>query len=143
MGARRCRIFLWVFNSIYHEQTQRTIETSSWTREEKGELNKLPLAKPNIPAHIEKLRIYMNTTSIDILVINERRLDHTLSSGEVTVPDYAFEWNNRKRNRVGVAINYERLFDLDLKSLEWIGIKVIKLKAKPFIVSTNRIAGAR
>ena len=33
----------------------------------------------------------MNTTSIDILVINERRLDHTLSSGEVTVPDYAFE----------------------------------------------------
>ena len=34
------------------------------------------------------------------------------------------------------TINYERLFDLECESLEWIGIKVIKLKAKSFIVST-------
>ena len=97
----------------------------------------------SIPGHIEGLRIYMNSKCIDILAVNETRLDDTISSGEVTVPGYALERNDRNRDGGGVAlyirntINYERLFDLECESLEWIGInKVIKPKAKSFIVST-------
>ena len=47
----------------------------------------------------------------------------------------ALERNDRNRDGGGVAlyirntINYERLFDLECESLEWIGIKVIKPKA--------------
>ena len=88
----------------------------------------------SIPGHIGELRIYMNTKCIDILAVNETRLDDTISSGEVTVPGYALERNDRNRDGGGVAlyirntINYERLFDLECGSLEWIGIKVIKPK---------------
>ena len=74
----------------------------------------------------------MNSKCIDILAVNETRLDD----------GYALERNDRNRDGGGVAlyirntINYERLFDLECESLEWIGIKVIKPKAKSFIVST-------
>ena len=77
----------------------------------------------------------MNSKCIDILAVNETRLDDTTSSGEVTVPGYALKRDDRNRDRGGVAlyirntINYERLFDLECESLEWIGIKVIKPKA--------------
>ena len=89
----------------------------------------------SIPGHIEELRIYVNSDCIDILAVNETRLDDTISSGEVTVvPGYALERNDRNTDGGGVAlyirntINYERLFDLEL-----IGIKIIKLKAKSLL----------
>ena len=91
----------------------------------------------SIPGHIDELRIYMNSKCIDILAVNETRLDHTISSGEVTVSGYVLKRKDRNRDGGNVAlyirntINYERLFDL-----EWIGIKVIKPKAKSNIVST-------
>ena len=84
----------------------------------------------------------MNLKCVDILAVNETRLDDTISSGEVTVSGYALERSDRNRDGGGVAlyirntINYECLFDLEYESLESIGIKVIKLKAKSFIVST-------
>ena len=69
---------------------------------------------------------------IDILAVNETRLDDTIFSGEVTVPGYALERNDRNRGGVALyirnTINYERLFVLECESLEWIGIKVIKPK---------------
>ena len=84
----------------------------------------------------------MNMKCIDILAVNETRLDNTVSSGEVVVSGYILERNDRKGEGGGIAlynrdtINYERLYDLEYQSLEWIGVKVVKLKAKPFIVST-------
>ena len=96
----------------------------------------------SIPGHIDELRIYMNSKCIDILVVNKTRLDHTISSGEVAVSGYVLERKDRNRDGGGVAlyilntINYERLFDLECDSLEWIGTKVIKPKAKSFIVSS-------
>ena len=47
----------------------------------------------------------------------------------------AMPWSEMKKDGGGVAINYERSFDLDCKSLEWIGSKVIKPTAN-FILST-------
>ena len=93
----------------------------------------------SIPGHIEELRIYVNSDRIDILAVNETRLDDTISSGEVTVPGYALERNDRNTDGGVVAlyirntINYERLFDLECESLELIGIKIIKLKAKSLL----------
>ena len=84
----------------------------------------------------------MNIKCIDILAVNETRLDNTITSGEVAVSGYILERNDRNREGGGIAlyirdtINYERLYDLEYKSLEWIGIKAVKLKAKPFIVNT-------
>ena len=57
----------------------------------------------SIPGHIEELRIYMNSKCIDILAVNETRLDDTISSGEVTVPGYALEKNDRNRDGRGVS----------------------------------------
>ena len=82
----------------------------------------------------------MNSDCIDILAVNETRLDDTISSGEVTVPGYALERNDRNTDGGGVAlyirntINYERLFDLECESLELIGMKRIKLKAKSLLL---------
>ena len=97
----------------------------------------------SIPGYIEELRVYMNIKCIDILAVNETRLNNIISSGEVAVSGYILERNNRNREGGGIAlyirdtINYERLYDLEYESLGWIGIKVVKPKAKPFIVSTS------
>ena len=82
----------------------------------------------------------MNSKCIDILEVNETRLDHTISSGEVTVSGYGLERKDRNRDGGGVAlyirntINYERLFDLECDSLEWIGIKVINPRLNPLLL---------
>ena len=52
----------------------------------------------SIPGHIEELRIYMNLKCTDILAVNETGLDDTISSGEVSVPGYALERNDRNRD---------------------------------------------
>ena len=83
----------------------------------------------SIPGHIEELRIYMNSKCIDILAVNETRLDDTISSGEITVPGYALERNDRNRDGGGVAlyirntINYERLFDFEWKASSGLALR--------------------
>ena len=57
-----------------------------------------------IPSHIEELRIYMNSRCIDTLAVNETRLNDIISSGEVTVPGYTLERNDRNRYGGGVAL---------------------------------------
>ena len=57
----------------------------------------------SIPGHIEELRIYMNLKCTDILAVKETGLDDTISSGEVTVPGYALEKNDRNRDGRGVS----------------------------------------
>ena len=49
------------------------------------------LNNTSIPDHIDELQIYMNSKCIDILVVNETRLDHTISNGEVAVSGYVLE----------------------------------------------------
>ena len=86
----------------------------------------------SIPGHIEELRIYMNLKCTDILAVNETGLDDTISSGEVIVPGYALERNDRNRDGGGgwgVAlyirntINYERLFDFEWKASSGLALR--------------------
>ena len=78
---------------------------------------------------------FRDTSCTDINAVNKIRLSDTISSGKVAVPGYTLKRNDRNRDGGGVSlyilntINYERLFDLESESLEFIGIKVIKLKA--------------
>ena len=56
--------------------------------------------------------------TVDILAINETRLDSSIQNGEVSIPGYTLERKDRNRNGGGVAlyirdsINYKRLIDL-------------------------------
>ena len=80
--------------------------------------------------------------TVDILAINETRLDSSIQNGEVSIPGYTLERKDRNRNGGGVAlyirdsINYNRLLDLPDDNMELISIQVSKPKAKPFIVCT-------
>ena len=96
----------------------------------------------SLEAHTDEHRIYMHSKGIDILAINESRLSSSISNGEVSIPDYILERNDRNRDGGGAAlyirntINYEHLHDYDDDKLEWLGIKVNKFMTKPFIVGT-------
>ena len=78
---------------------------------------------------------FRDTSCTDIHAVNKIRLSDTISSGKVAVPGYTLKRNDRIRDGGGVSlyilntINYERLFDLESESLEFIDIKVIKPKA--------------
>ena len=83
----------------------------------------------------------MISKSVDILAINETRLDSSFSNTAVSIPGYFLERMDRNRNGGGVALyirnsfNYENIQSLD-ENLELLCVKVIKPKAKPFIVGT-------
>lgn len=92
--------------------------------------------------NIDQLRFYMLPKTVDILAINETRLDSSIQNGEASIPGYTHERKDRNRNGGGVAlcirdsINYKRLIDLPDDNMELISIQVLKPKAKPFIVCT-------
>ena len=95
----------------------------------------------SLPGHIKELKTYMAVRPIDILAVNETRLDDSVSSSKMSIPGYCLERNDRNRHGGGVAlyirdtINYECLLNHDSHiNLEWIAVKVTKRNAKPFIV---------
>ena len=97
----------------------------------------------SLPGHIDELKTYMALKPVDILAVNETRLDDSVSSSEMSIPGYCLERNDRNRHGGGVAlyirdtVNYEFLLNHDCHiNLEWIAVKVIKPNAKPFIVGT-------
>ena len=92
--------------------------------------------------HSDELRVYVNTKSIDILAINEIRLDETIFDWEISIPAYTLDRKDRNRHGGDVAlyirtiINYELICELVVDQLEWLCIKVTKPKTNPFIVGT-------
>ena len=74
----------------------------------------------------------MSTNFVDILAINESRLDYT-SNGEINIPGYVIERKDRNRASGGVAlhfrntINYKRLPHQE-DDLEFLFIQVSKPK---------------
>ena len=96
----------------------------------------------SLPAHIDELKAYMCSGCIDILAVNETRLDQSFPNNLVSIPGYNLERRDRNRNGGGIAfyirdaINYELMHELAQDPLEWLCIKVQKPKSKPFIVGT-------
>ena len=66
----------------------------------------------SIPKHIDKLRIYLIKKPVDILSINETRLDESISNDEVGIPGYNLF--RKDRNRLGgVAIYTSGVTEID------------------------------
>ena len=95
-------------------------------------------------AHIEELRVLLADLSIDVLAINETKLDSTVNDNEVYIPGYEIIRRDRYlkgRSGGGVClyvrstINYSIRSDLSTE-LETVTIEIRKPRSKPFVVST-------
>ena len=100
----------------------------------------------SLTAHIDELRVFMNTTNkIDILAINETKLDSLIQNEEVHLSNFELIRRDRPsngRNGGGVCfyirnnITFQVREDLQSDYLECLTIQVTKPRSKPFLVST-------
>jgi exonuclease III len=80
--------------------------------------------------------------NINILALNETRLDHSISDDLVTIPNYDIIHNDSNRNGSGVciyvrnSINYRNLSHTIPDDLDAVVIEIHKPISCPFIVST-------
>ena len=96
-------------------------------------------------AHIDELRITMYSTKIDILCINETKLDSTIGDHEVCLPGFELVRRDRivnDRNGGGVCIyircnlNFKIRDDLISEILENLTVEIKKPRSKSILVST-------
>ena len=53
----------------------------------------------SLPKHIDELRIVMSNNEIDVLAINESRMDSTITNDMILI--YGYSWVGKHRNRSG------------------------------------------
>ena len=93
----------------------------------------------SLPKHIDELRPNMQHQYLDILVLNETRLDETISNSEISIDKYTLVRNDRARHGGGVAmyirnsINFNLRNDLHDEALEFLCVEISKPKVKPFL----------
>ena len=99
----------------------------------------------SLTKHIDELRIVLSNQCVDILAINETKLDGSICDNEVTVVGYNIIRRDRLANgRSGGGIcfyirsniNYFLREDLVMDRLEMLSIEVRKLSTKPFVITT-------
>ena len=95
--------------------------------------------------HLDELRVLLNYNCIDLLAINETRLDGSISDQDVKVEGYDMIRCDRTVNgRFGGGvcfyirsdINYVVRKDLDDQLLEILSIEIRKPNSKPFVVTS-------
>ena len=92
--------------------------------------------------HIDQLRINMKNQTVDILAINETRLDDTINDSEIEISNYTLTRRDRSRHGGGVAIYVRNPIQFKLRNdlrdddLELLCIEINKSKTKPFLKST-------
>lgn len=106
------------------------------------------LASLNITSlvkHIDELRVLLADNTIDVLAINETRLDPTVSDTEMHIHGYEIVRRDRNingRNGGGVCfyirscINFSIRHDLSFDQLENLCISINKPRSKPFLIAT-------
>ncbi|CAH3182838.1 unnamed protein product, partial [Porites lobata] len=72
-------------------------------------------------SHIDELRVFMSSSKVDILHINESKLDSTVRDDEVYIPGFEIVRKDRKIN----GRNGESLF-----------VEISKPRSTPFLVGT-------
>ena len=96
-------------------------------------------------AHIDEFRVFMNESDIDIISINETKLDSIINENEVYIPGYEIIRKYRKINRQhggGVCIcvrcnlNYTICEDLSSDQLEYLTVEITKPQTKSLLIST-------
>ena len=98
-----------------------------------------------LTAHIDELRVFMEDSKIDILAINESKLDDTINDDELYLPGFEIVRKDRMLNgRKGGGVclylrsnlNYRIREDLIIDKLECLTVEIIKPRSRPFLVST-------
>ena len=96
----------------------------------------------SLTKHIDELRILLFDYSVDIISINETKLDDTIKSCEVHIPGYEFIRRDRNRQGRGVrfylktSINFAVCSNLNVPNLENLCIEIRKPNSKPFLIAT-------
>jgi len=99
----------------------------------------------SILAHIDELRATLTTSKIDILAINETKLDSSISNSEINIPGFEIARRDRAVNGrsgggvcfyVRTNINFEIMSDLSDERLELITIEIAMPCSNPYLVST-------
>ena len=104
----------------------------------------LKIASLNINSllkHIDELRVCMFNQQLDILAINETKLDSNVPPNLIFLEGYT--WISRNRNRFGGGvgfyirdtINFKTRSDLNNLDIEFLSIEICKHKNKPFLYS--------
>jgi exonuclease III len=94
----------------------------------------------SLPKHIDELRLQLTKQPLDILSINETRLDDTINDGLIHLNGYDVLRKDRNRMGGGVAIyfrdniNIKNRNDLVPDSLEALCVEVRKPKSKPILI---------
>lgn len=92
--------------------------------------------------HIDELRVLLSEFSVDILAINETKLDESIKSSELHIPGYEFIRRDRSRNGGGVGFyikssnSYVVRSDLNVFNLENLIIEIRKPNSRPFLIAT-------
>lgn len=92
--------------------------------------------------HIDDLRIFLADNPVDVLAINESKLDDSIKNCELYIPGYEITRRDRNRNGGGVcfyiktSINFVIRRDLNLNDLENLCLEIQKPCSKPFLVVT-------
>ena len=128
--GNRCDPIQGNFNNLFNE-----LESSKGLR----------LACLNINSllkNIDQLRLIMQNMPVDILAINETKLDHLVPDSEIAIAGYFHIRRDRSRFGGGVllyvrdSIPFSERNDLVTDSLEMICIEISKPHNKSFLVST-------
>ena len=99
----------------------------------------------SLSKHIDELRVLLQNNNLDLLAINETRLNETIADNEISISGYNIVRRDRPlngRNGGGVCfyvrsnINYIVREDLVSDQLENLSFEIIKPRSKPFIVAT-------
>ena len=94
-----------------------------------------------LSTHIDELKILLGENPIDVLAINETKLDDSISDNEVYIPGYEIVRRDRTSNGGGgvcfyirSSINFLYRSDLNIPNLENLCIGVNKPRSKPFLI---------
>ena len=102
----------------------------------------MPLDIGSLVKHIDQLRINIKNQTVDILAINETRLDDTINDSEIEISNYTLTRRDRSRHSGGVAIYVRNPIQFKLRNdlrdddLELLCIEINKSKTKLFLIST-------
>lgn len=95
-----------------------------------------------MPKYIDQLRLYLINKPVDILGINETRLDDSIDNAEVHIQGYNLYRKERNRLGGGVdiyardALNVTNVSRLVLISIEAVCVEIIKPIMKPFLITS-------
>ena len=99
----------------------------------------------SLVAHIDEVKVFVSNQKLDIIAINETKLDNTIHDNELYLPGFDVARKDRStngRNGGGVCfytrsnLNFQVREDLNMGELECLTLQISNAHSRPFLVST-------